>query len=129
PRRWMRCARPGACSARMPGQRSRPGRLRRSSRAHYPRSIPHALRAARSRFAPRCTTHLSPAATRLDAVPRQRRKRTKNMATRVALVTGGTGGIGTAICKRLADQGHKVATNYRNEEKARAWEAHMKADG
>jgi len=51
------------------------------------------------------------------------------MATRVALVTGGTGGIGTAICKRLADQGHKVATNYRNEEKARAWEAHMKADG
>ena len=51
------------------------------------------------------------------------------MATRVALVTGGTGGIGTAICKRLADQGHKVATNYRNEEKARAWQAHMKADG
>jgi len=51
------------------------------------------------------------------------------MATRVALVTGGTGGIGTAICKRLADQGHKVATNYRNEEKARAWQAQMKADG
>ncbi len=51
------------------------------------------------------------------------------MATRVALVTGGTGGIGTAICKKLADQGHKVATNYRNEEKARAWEAQMKADG
>ena len=51
------------------------------------------------------------------------------MTTRVALVTGGTGGIGTAICKRLADQGHKVATNYRNEEKARAWQAHMKADG
>ena len=51
------------------------------------------------------------------------------MATRVALVTGGTGGIGTAICKKLADQGHKVATNYRNEEKARAWETQMKADG
>ena len=51
------------------------------------------------------------------------------MTTRVALVTGGTGGIGTAICKRLADQGHKVATNYRNEEKARAWAAQMKADG
>ena len=51
------------------------------------------------------------------------------MTTRVALVTGGTGGIGTAICKRLADMGHKVATNYRNEEKARAWQAQMKADG
>jgi acetoacetyl-CoA reductase len=51
------------------------------------------------------------------------------MTTRVALVTGGTGGIGTAICKRLADAGHKVATNYRNEEKAKAWQAQMQADG
>ena len=51
------------------------------------------------------------------------------MTTRVALVTGGTGGIGTAICKRLADSGHKVATNYRNEEKARAWQSQMKSDG
>ena len=51
------------------------------------------------------------------------------MTTRVALVTGGTGGIGTAICKRLADMGHKVATNYRSEEKANAWQAQMKADG
>ena len=51
------------------------------------------------------------------------------MSTRVALVTGGTGGIGTAICKKLADMGHKVATNYRNEEKARAWQDKMKADG
>ncbi|MFT3756594.1 MAG: beta-ketoacyl-ACP reductase [Pseudoxanthomonas sp.] len=48
---------------------------------------------------------------------------------RVALVTGGTGGIGTAICKKLADMGHKVATNYRNEEKAKAWQEKMKADG
>ena len=51
------------------------------------------------------------------------------MTSRVALVTGGTGGIGTAICKRLADQGHRVATNYRNEEKARAWQQRMQADG
>ncbi len=51
------------------------------------------------------------------------------MSARVALVTGGTGGIGTAICKRLAAGGHKVATNFRNEEKARAWQARMKADG
>ena len=51
------------------------------------------------------------------------------MTSRVALVTGGTGGIGTAICKKLADMGHKVATNYRSEEKAKAWQAQMKADG
>ena len=51
------------------------------------------------------------------------------MTSRVALVTGGTGGIGTAIVKRLADMGHKVATNYRNEEKARAWQDKMKAEG
>ncbi|WP_133000904.1 acetoacetyl-CoA reductase [Luteimonas arsenica] len=51
------------------------------------------------------------------------------MTSRVALVTGGTGGIGTAICKRLAKAGHKVATNYRNEEKARAWEKAMRAEG
>jgi acetoacetyl-CoA reductase len=51
------------------------------------------------------------------------------MTTRVALVTGGTGGIGTAICRRLADLGNKVATHYRNEEKARAWQQKMQADG
>ena len=51
------------------------------------------------------------------------------MNARVALVTGGTGGIGTAICRRLAANGHRVATNYRNEEKARAWQARMQADG
>src|SRR6185369_9252086 len=53
-----------------------------------------------------------------------------NMSTaRIALVTGGTGGIGTAIVKRLASLGHKVATNYRDEAKAKAWAANMKAQG
>lgn len=33
------------------------------------------------------------------------------MAQRVAFVTGGMGGIGTAICKRLAKDGHKVVAN------------------
>ncbi len=51
------------------------------------------------------------------------------MTSRVALVTGGTGGIGTAICKRLADQGHRVASNFRNEEKARDWQQRMQAQG
>jgi acetoacetyl-CoA reductase len=48
---------------------------------------------------------------------------------RIALVTGGTGGIGTAICKRLADQGCRVATNYRNEEKTKAWTQACAGDG
>ncbi len=48
---------------------------------------------------------------------------------RVALITGGTGGIGTAIVKRLAGMGHKVATNYRDEGKARAWQEKMAAQG
>ncbi|MGA9342043.1 MAG: acetoacetyl-CoA reductase [Rhodanobacteraceae bacterium] len=44
------------------------------------------------------------------------------MTARVALVTGGTGGIGTAICRHLASLGHKVATNYRDETRAKTWQ-------
>ena len=51
------------------------------------------------------------------------------MTTRVALVTGGTGGIGTAICRHLAQLGHKVATNYRDEAKAKAWQDAQRKDG
>ena len=51
------------------------------------------------------------------------------MQSRVALVTGGTGGIGTSIVQRLARQGHKVATNYRDEARAHAWQAQMQAAG
>ncbi len=51
------------------------------------------------------------------------------MEPRVALVTGGTGGIGTAICRRLAALGHRVATNYRNADKARAWQDKLRAEG
>ena len=42
---------------------------------------------------------------------------------RLALVTGGTGGIGAAICLRLAEAGHRVVPNYRNEEKTQRWRA------
>jgi len=48
---------------------------------------------------------------------------------RVTLVTGGTGCIGTAICRKLAQQGHIVATTYRNAEKARKWKEEMAAEG
>jgi acetoacetyl-CoA reductase len=51
------------------------------------------------------------------------------MTQRTALVTGGTGGIGSAIVRHLARQGHRVATNYRNEAKAEAWRRAMAADG
>ena len=50
------------------------------------------------------------------------------MQSRVALVTGGTGGIGTSIIRRLAQSGHKVATNYRDEARGRAWQEKMKAE-
>ncbi len=52
-----------------------------------------------------------------------------NLKGKVALVTGGTGGIGAAICLKLAESGAKIATNYRNEEKAKAWQAEAKKAG
>ncbi|RDE19732.1 acetoacetyl-CoA reductase [Motiliproteus coralliicola] len=51
------------------------------------------------------------------------------MTQRIALVTGGTGGIGSAICEALADAGMKVIAGYSNEEKAIAWQQDQKAAG
>ncbi|MGN6705259.1 MAG: beta-ketoacyl-ACP reductase [Rhodanobacter sp.] len=51
------------------------------------------------------------------------------MTQRTALVTGGTGGIGSAIVRHLAKQGHRVATNYRDEAKAGAWREAMAQEG
>ena len=49
------------------------------------------------------------------------------MTQRVALVTGGNGGIGSAICKQLAEDGFKVVAGYYPAEKesAEAWQAEM----
>ena len=52
-----------------------------------------------------------------------------NLEGKVALVTGGTSGIGAAICLSLAKAGAKVATNYRNQEKAEKWQAEVKEQG
>jgi len=48
---------------------------------------------------------------------------------RVALVTGGTGALGTALCRQLADSGARVATCYRNAERAAAWLEQLRGDG
>jgi acetoacetyl-CoA reductase len=49
---------------------------------------------------------------------------------RTALVTGGMGGLGSAICKALADAGNTVLVTYLgNEEKATQWHNEAKADG
>ncbi len=47
----------------------------------------------------------------------------------VAWVTGGTGGIGSAICRSLADEGYQVVAGYHNPEKAKTWLETQKADG
>jgi len=50
---------------------------------------------------------------------------------KIALVTGGTGGIGTAICIALADQGRKVIAGYfpPEEQQAMSWQQKHKAEG
>jgi acetoacetyl-CoA reductase len=47
------------------------------------------------------------------------------MSKRIALVTGGTGGLGAAICRALVDNGFTVVAGYNsggNHEKAKAWQ-------
>jgi len=52
------------------------------------------------------------------------------MVERVAFVTGGMGGIGTAICKRLAANGNKVAANcLPGYDRKDEWLAGMRAQG
>ena len=48
--------------------------------------------------------------------------------SRVTLVTGGMGGLGEAICIKMADMGYQVATTYSpGNTKVNAWLAEMKA--
>jgi acetoacetyl-CoA reductase len=48
---------------------------------------------------------------------------------RIVLVTGATGGLGTAMCKKLYNDGYRVVGNYHTKEKAEKWMEKMKADG
>ena len=48
---------------------------------------------------------------------------------KVALVTGGTGGIGSAICIKLAQAGCKVVSTYMDEAQANDWKARMAQAG
>ena len=52
------------------------------------------------------------------------------MAQRVAVVTGGMGGLGEAICIKLSKMGYKVVTTYSpGNTKAKQWLADMKNQG
>lgn len=48
---------------------------------------------------------------------------------RVVLVTGATGGLGTAMCKKLFQDGFHVIGNYRDEKKAKEWQSKLKKEG
>lgn len=56
---------------------------------------------------------------------------TTEMSARTALITGGTGGIGTAVCRHLASKGYNViAVHHPAEaEQAEAWKAELAAAG
>ncbi len=53
------------------------------------------------------------------------------MSQTLALVTGGTGGLGTAMCRALSDAGHRVIANYYTglTEDALAWQQQQLAEG
>nr|MDQ3959296.1 acetoacetyl-CoA reductase [Pseudomonadota bacterium] len=50
---------------------------------------------------------------------------------RVALMTGGMGGIGTAICKKLTEAGHVVVVTHLSSERelAKKWQAARRSEG
>ena len=52
-----------------------------------------------------------------------------NNKKRIVLVTGATGGLGTAMCKKLYDDGFLVVGNFRSSSKAEEWKNEMKNGG
>lgn len=53
----------------------------------------------------------------------------ENSNKRTVLITGATGGLGTAMCKELYKDGYTVVGNYHTKEKADNWMAQMIAEG
>ncbi|MBC7944746.1 MAG: beta-ketoacyl-ACP reductase [Burkholderiales bacterium] len=52
------------------------------------------------------------------------------MANKIAVVTGGMGGLGESICTKMSDQGYTVVATYSsNNEKANKWSSDMKERG
>ena len=53
------------------------------------------------------------------------------MTKRIALISGGCGGLGTAMCRALADAGHQVVANYLPalETEAVEWREQQRGDG
>ncbi|MEX2516627.1 MAG: acetoacetyl-CoA reductase [Gammaproteobacteria bacterium] len=53
------------------------------------------------------------------------------LGQRVAIVTGGIGGIGSAICRRLSGDDHYVIATYipQETEQAKQWQREMRGDG
>jgi acetoacetyl-CoA reductase len=58
------------------------------------------------------STKFSPAAAANDAAPHNTNHKEGNNMARVALVTGGMGGLGESICIKLAALGYKVVTTH-----------------
>jgi len=54
-----------------------------------------------------------------------------NMSNKIALVTGGTGGIGTAVCKELSSKGCTIIASYfpPEEQEAESWQAKYREQG
>lgn len=48
---------------------------------------------------------------------------------RIVLVTGATGGLGTAMCRELHKDGYRVAGTFRSRQKADEWEQKLKEEG
>ena len=49
-------------------------------------------------------------------------KKKNKSVNKVALVTGGTGNIGTSICRVLAEEGYTVIANYKSFDKTKKWD-------
>lgn len=52
-----------------------------------------------------------------------------NQNKRIVLVTGAIGGLGTAMCKKLHNDGFHVIANYRTKAKADEWKTIMEKEG